>query len=73
MEGGGESHGRERAARQLDVTQKPGAPMMLALAGAQTLARAYMSVRRSLPKVLVCPPPVVLTQGAHLWVQIPVM
>ena len=63
MEGGGASHGRGRAAKQLDVTQKPGAPMMLALAGAQTVARAYMSVRRSLPKVTVCLPSERLAQG----------
>ncbi|CAL5222878.1 g5305 [Coccomyxa viridis] len=50
MEEGGHLHDQQPGAKQPDVTQKHGAPMMLALAGAQTVARAYMSVRRSLPK-----------------------
>ena len=57
MEEGGHLHDQQPGAKQPDVTQKHGAPMMLALAGAQTVARAYMSVRRSLPKVTLQLPP----------------
>ena len=54
-EDGGAVEGQGRAAKQQDMMQKHGAAMMLALAGAQTVARAYMNIRRSLPKVIVHP------------------
>ena len=38
-------------AQQLDVAKRHGAPLMLAIAGGQAAARAYMAVRSSLPKV----------------------
>ena len=38
-------------AQQLDVAKKHGAPLMLAIAGGQAAAQAYMAVRSSLPKV----------------------
>lgn len=38
-------------AQQLDVAKKHGVPLMLAIAGGQAAARAYMAVRSSLPKV----------------------
>ncbi len=40
-----------RVAKQVAVMQKHGAPMMLAIAGGQVAADAYMAVRSNLPKV----------------------
>ena len=37
--------------KSLDIAKKHAAPLLLALAGAQVTAQAYMAVRSSLPKV----------------------
>ena len=51
MEEGAAEDYQGRSEKQLDILKRHGVPMMLAIAGGQTAAQAYMSVRSSLPKV----------------------